>query len=291
LHGVIPLHSQTSCGFGLRLYHPILSATISIISNYISHLQASMNSVGDQTSAMVCVVANTWAIVRDLLPKVVRHCSLHFDRPVTELQHLAARCSTIYEEVLATFVHCIADAIVNKHLSHEQVLHIYINAKAIPAAEPSDLVQRWGSQLLSVTSHTQECLHVSVQRRLVYHLWATVAQQMLASLNACVASLNTCTESTGSVDCTVLLLNDSLSSAGYSQLALDCYFVVALYDLARSIPDAGAFIVDDRDSGAQRPHEWHQLLCAIDTTARAEGSEAMACEFAEKMWVLHNDAW
>merc|ERR1711865_595073 len=112
---------------------------------------------------MVCVVANTWAIVRDLLPKVVRHCSLHFDRPVTELQHLAARCSTIYEEVLATFVHCIADAIVNKHLSHEQVLHIYINAKAIPAAEPSDLVQRWGSQLLSVTSHTQECLHVSVQ--------------------------------------------------------------------------------------------------------------------------------
>ena len=69
---------------------------------------------------------------------------------------------------------------------------------------------------------------MSVQRRLVYHLWATVAQQMLASLNACVASLNTCTESTGSVDCTVLLLNDSLSFAGYSQLALDCYFVVAL---------------------------------------------------------------
>ena len=127
--------------------------------------------------------------------------------------------------------------------------------------------------MLSVTSHAQEVLHAAVQQRLVYQLWASVAQQLVANLMAVT-------------ECSLTGVITSLSSAGRSQISLDCHFMVALYDLAHRAEPTSPIATDERSPKNQRPIEWGQLLFSIDATTRAEGTVNTAYESAEKMWNL-----
>ena len=245
----------------------------SLLSDYLAAMQGAMQKAADQTSAMLGVIANCWALSQALLPRIIRHCSLQFGRPIVELQQLAPTVESLFELTFSQFVASMVEAIASKHLSPPQVAANYAAARGIPAPEPSDPIRRSASQLLSVAAHARSYLEATVHSRAAAQLWAAVAQQIASGLASSSVK--------NSVDAGPALLEivaETLSPAGRSQLALDCHFMLALLDLLRP---------SDIASGPPSGH-WQELLRAVEITARAEGSAETASDFAQKLFELIN---
>ena len=265
------------CSFGLQLYTPVIGAAASLLETYVSELVAAKNASADQTSAMLGVVANLSAIVDGLLPRLVAEYSSHFDRPCVKLDQLQIPLSMALEQHFTAYCDQISSETIAKQLAAQRVGDVYVGkmaeSRVVPAPNPSEVVRRLASQLMSVNIHARARLNPATHREVVFTIWGTCARYIAAGLVA---------HAGGGSD--VLSAWTALTAAGRSQLALDVHFMIKLFDLCHSAPGEGGGGADP----SHRPSEWQELERAVAATAAAEGSDGAAQEDALMLFQLLN---